>query len=124
MRKRKVTDRSIDETAAVNAMQEKIIAKERLIKLANYENLLHNNVIAQDLLWDVLDMTGFNSIHHNPDNTLILAEGKRHVGYEIIDLLNEIDPMLYPTLIIQRGKRHGYREHDPDAGLDDNESES
>jgi hypothetical protein len=92
------------------------------IRLANYKTLLHNNTAARELILEILDYTGFNAVTRTADNQLFMAEGRRQVGREIIDLLYAIDPLLYAELIKQRGKQDGRSNHDDTTGTADDNS--
>lgn len=114
MARKKSTVRSIDETLSMQHQLSREYERDRKIRLANYELLLHNNRTARDLLWDILNFTGFNSVTSAIDNSIFVSEGRRQVGADIISLLNEIDPRLYPTIILEKGTQNAARNDAPD----------
>lgn len=109
--KRRTTDRTIVQSQDEQLRSLRDFEKQRKIELANYAIVLQN-VSTRKLVLEIFSYTGFYDVNAACDNTTFMAEGRRHVGQQIIELLNEIDDELYIQLLKdninqQRGEDDG-----------------
>ena len=78
--------------------------KQRELELANYALALQDKK-TRELVWEILSSTGLYDVNAYCDATVFFSEGRRAIGQEIILLLNEIDVMLYPKMIMENAGR-------------------
>lgn len=72
------------------------------------EEILHTNVRevlktrqGKELVWEILGWCGLYDSSYSPDdNWRRLAEGKREIGVQLLALLDDTDPTIYPRLIL------------------------
>ena len=61
----------------------------------------------QDVMWEILGMCGLYT-----DNSISAdqgIEGKRAVGLQILQLLEDVDPKIYPNLLITKQEQENAR---------------
>jgi hypothetical protein len=118
-RRRKEFDSSLDASMEFEANSQQENNKLRKITLANYGNVLQNKH-ARELVWEILSYAELYNVDATSGEAALVNAGSRKVGVSILALLEEIDPAMYPKLILERGSDHGRGKRDDDR-TDDSE---
>lgn len=58
----------------------------------------------RELLWYILELTGLYSCSLTDANSALILEGRRSVGIRILECLEEVDPTVYPHMLLERIK--------------------
>ncbi len=59
----------------------------------------------KDFIWEVISMCGIYSSTFTGNSQGAYLEGKRAVGLEVLQLLEDVDPALYPNLILEKQEK-------------------
>ena len=121
-RRRKESDFSLEESMEFGAQRQQEFIKLRKISLANYGNVLQNRYV-RGLIWEILSYTELYNVDATSGEAALINAGSRKVGVEMLALFEEIDPALYPKLMLERGDSNG-RGHDSNDGNDSNDGDS
>ena len=78
--------------------------KEYEILLANVRDLLRTRS-GQDVLWHILSLCGIYSTAFTGNSQTFFNEGKRAIGLEVLDLINQADPEAYANMLKSRTKK-------------------
>ena len=82
--------------------------KEQEVKLHNVRSVLATRAV-RDLVWDILEMTGLYV-----DNSFAAhagTEGRRAVGIELLQLIEDADPKAYGNLLITKQEEDDARSN-------------
>lgn len=93
--------------------------KDHEVKLANVREVLATRP-GQDLIWDILEMTGLYV--DNSFNAHAGTEGRRAVGIELLQLIEDADPKAYGNLLITKQEQEDARDNRNDRDNDGNDS--
>lgn len=70
---------------------------------ANVQNLLKQKA-GRDFIWHLIDITGVYSNTFTGDRRGDFLEGRRAVGLEVIELMQEASPTAYARLLLSKQK--------------------
>jgi len=59
----------------------------------------------RSFIWHVLSLCELHSSSFTGNSRTFYNEGKRDVGLNLLQLLEEADPTIYPSLIMERAKK-------------------
>jgi len=121
-RRRKEPEFSIDSSLQMEASTQQEHIRLRKITLANYGNVLQNRH-AREMVYEILSYAELYNVNAMNGEAALINAGSRKVGVEILSLLEEIDPTLYPKMILERGSDHG-RGNRTDDRADDRADDS
>ena len=62
------------------------------------------------VIWNILAMCDIYSDSFTGNSTSFHLEGKRSIGLEILGLLEEVDPTIYPNLLLEKQKNGRYTD--------------
>ncbi len=78
--------------------------KERKLLLARVRDVAQTPA-GKDFIWELLSMAGIYATTFTGNSQGAYNEGRRSVGLDIMQLLEEMDPTFYPTLLLQQRKK-------------------
>ena len=78
--------------------------KAHEILLGNIRKLLRDRA-GREVIWHILSLCEIYSPSFTGNSHTFFNEGKRTVGLEIIDLLNQADPSAYANLLLKQGEK-------------------
>jgi hypothetical protein len=104
-----IEQKTIVQQMAEQRRQDAEFQKYRKVDIQNYKTLLEKSTVAKKLVWEILSYANFYNVNQSTDSSVQYTEGKRAVGKEIIELLNEISPSCYPKLMLEMGENYGRR---------------
>jgi len=78
--------------------------KERGLLLANVREVAKTEQ-GKALIWEVLSMCGLYSQTFTGNSQGAFLEGRRSVGLEVLQLLEDMDITFYPTLLLQKQEK-------------------
>ncbi len=55
------------------------------------------------ILWHILGMTGIYTVNYSNEQAAYM-DGRKSIGLELIDTMNEADPTMYPRLLLEKAK--------------------
>ena len=79
-------------------MMEQDIDKEYNALVGNFKSMLAR-ADGREVIWYVLSLTDMYSIRQEGD---AYNEGRRSIGVDILQMLEEVDPTLYPQLLLTK----------------------
>jgi hypothetical protein len=59
----------------------------------------------REFIWWVLEQTGIYNCTFMQNSSSFFQEGRRSVGLNIIELLTDVDPTIYPRLLMEKAKQ-------------------
>jgi hypothetical protein len=77
--------------------------KEHHALVANTRELLKGRA-GQDLVWFVLDICNLHVGSFTGNSTTFYNEGRRSVGLDILELLQDVGPTAYAQLLLEKTK--------------------
>jgi len=83
---------------------EKAQQKERDSLITAILNVMRTEA-GKVLIWELLDLCDIHSDIFTGNSQTFYLEGKRSVGLQILQLLEEADPEFYPMLLLERAKQ-------------------
>jgi len=78
--------------------------KERSLLLAKAKEVT-KSAAGKDLIWEVLAMCGLYESTFTGNSAGAYKEGRRSIGLELLDLLNEMDSSFYPNLLLKKQEK-------------------
>lgn len=103
--------KTVVQLMAEQKRQDSEFQKNRRIEIKNFKLLLERDPTARKLVWEILSYCNFYNVNQSTDSSVQYTEGKRSVGKEIIELMSEISPSLYPKLMLEIGDYDGRRDN-------------
>jgi hypothetical protein len=58
----------------------------------------------EHVIWEILSMCGLYTTTFTGNSQGAFLEGKRSIGIEILEMLNETDSKFYPNLLLKKSK--------------------
>ena len=58
----------------------------------------------KDIIWEILSLCGIYDNQFTGNSGTFFNEGRRSVGIDLIQILNDADPTLYPRLLLERAR--------------------
>lgn len=58
----------------------------------------------KDLIWEIFSLCGIYDNQFTGNSGTFFNEGRRSVGIDLIQILNDADPTLYPRLLLERAR--------------------
>ncbi len=83
---------------------EKQYKKERALLLANVREVAKTEQ-GKALIWEVLSMCGLYTQTFTGNSQGAFLEGRRSVGIEVLQLLEDMDKTFYPNLLLQNQEK-------------------
>ena len=78
--------------------------KERAILCANVRRVAETEY-GKEVIWEILGMCNIYGESFTGNSQTFFLEGKRSVGLEFLQLLEDSDPTLYPRLLLRNQKK-------------------
>ena len=78
-------------------------SKEYDVLIANVRQVAKTRQ-GKELLWHILGMCNLYSDGFSGNSRTFYEEGKRSVGLEILAMLEEADPLVYPLMLLEKAK--------------------
>jgi hypothetical protein len=77
--------------------------KERDLLLHSVRETLQT-VQGRRFTWWVLSQCGIYSQNVSANSTMYILEGQRSIGLKVIELMGEVDPKLYPEMLLEQAR--------------------
>ena len=58
----------------------------------------------QKFIWEILSLCGIYDNQFTGNSGTFFNEGRRSVGLDIVQMMNDADPTIYPRLLLERAK--------------------
>lgn len=58
----------------------------------------------KDTIWEILSLCGIYDNQFTGNSGTFFNEGRRSIGIDIIQMLNDVDPTLYPRLLLEHAQ--------------------
>lgn len=58
----------------------------------------------KDFVWELLSLCGIYDNQFTGNSGTFFNEGRRSVGLDIVQMLNDADPTIYPRILLERAK--------------------
>lgn len=66
--------------------------------------------------WWILSQCGIYSQNVSANSTMYILEGQRSIGLKVIELLGEVDPKLYPEMLLEQAREKStFRQNGEDV---------
>ena len=79
-------------------------AYEKLVR--SVSKVIDTNA-GRDVIWEILGITGLYNNSFTGNSTTFFNEGKRSVGWDILQMLNDADPAAYARMQLEQLKLEG-----------------
>ena len=68
------------------------------------------------ILWHILSMTGIYTVNYSNEQAAYM-DGRKSIGLEILDMMNDADPTMYPRMLLAKAKEAQSRAQENGKGL-------
>lgn len=84
--------------------------KEHSVLIANVRELMKTRA-GKEFVWWVLGRCGIYDNKFTGNSNTFMLLGKEAVGLEVLDLITDADPTLYPKLLLEKAEYGTFKKH-------------